>query len=222
MERWQFISTGSVKKLLDFSPLATVLESPDSLPQTATEITIHTLTGVPVSTEPKPKHSSPTSANDVRAKNGQHKYSIMKPVKPATTSENQRNSLSHAIKASPACGGNKTTGDEEEQFPDMGLIDRARREIRGSRSTNTEAEIRWPSRSLDRMNQNKRKRFDEPVAIPSPDRGSYGLVKNDLRENIEEYGVTKEQPGKIRRTSGSREFTSQVAGCLNTVDNTKT
>lgn len=60
--------------------------------------------------------------------------------------------------------------------------------------------------------QKKRKRFDDPVA--GPDRGTHNLGEGeaDLSGNNEEYGVpTREQPSKIRRTSGSREFTSQVA-----------
>lgn len=210
----------SIKSLFGFSPLARVSESPESLPQTPITSTAQTLTGEPAPTEPKNKRSSPTSAKDARAKHRRHHDSIIKPLKPAATSENHRDRLLRAREANRARGTTETTGVEEERFPDIRPTDRAQGEARQVEAEGPKPKpkptIRWPSRSLDRMNQNKRKRLDEPVAIRSPDRGSYGLGETDLGGNKEGYGVGDEQPGKIRRTSGSREFTSQAAGDSNT------
>lgn len=71
--------------------------------------------------------------------------------------------------------------------------------------------ILWPSRSLDRMNNNKRKRWGEPIATPSPKHGSYGRGETNICGSSEE-GETERQPGKIRRTGEAEGFTSQVAG----------
>lgn len=208
---------GSIGRVLGFSPLAPVSESPESLPQTPTTITAQTLIGEPAPREPKKKQSSPTSAKDARAKHRRHNDSVIKPAKPATASKNQRDTLSRVREASPVSGGTETTGVEEEQFSDIKPTDQAQGEARQmvAEEPTPKPTIRWPSRSLDRMNQNKRKRFDEPVAIPSHDKGSYG-GETDICGNNEGDGVTEEQPGKIRRTSGSREFTSRVAGDPNT------
>ena len=71
--------------------------------------------------------------------------------------------------------------------------------------------ILWPSRSLYRMNNNKRKRWGEPVATPSPKDGSYGRGETNICGSSED-GETEGQPGKIRRTGEAERFTSQVAG----------
>ncbi len=209
---------GSIKKLFGFSPLAPVSESPESLAPTPTTSTAQTLTGESAHTEPKNRRLLPTSAKDARAKNRRHNDSFIKPVKPATTSKTQRDRLLRARETNPACCTTETTGVEEEQSPDMIPTERAQGEARQveAEGPTPKQTIRRPSRSLDKMNQNKRKRWGEPVALPSPDRGSNGLGKTDLCGNKEENGLGEEQPGKIRRTSGLREFTSQVAGDPNT------
>ena len=69
-----------------------------------------------------------------------------------------------------------------------------------------------PSRSLDRTSNNKRKRWGEPVATPSPEDGSYGRGETNIRGDSEEEGETEGQPSKIRRTGEAEGFTSQVAG----------
>lgn len=235
--------SGSIKKFLGFSPLATVPESPESVLQISATTTTQKITAVnPVATvpgssksllqtptptatgtqtlaaEPAPaaprytRRSSPTSIRDVRAKQRRHNESIIKPVKPATNSKCQSDRRSRARKASPASGETETTTVEEEHFFDVIPRDRAQREARQVEAVDSTPApiIRWPSRSLDRMNQqNKRKRVDEPVAGPA--RGSHVVGKADFSGTIEEYGATKEHHGKIRRTSGSSEFTSQVA-----------
>lgn len=205
-----FEPIGSIKKLLGFNPLAPVFQSPELVSQTPTSITAQTQTEEPAPRERKNKRSSPTSAKDARAKNRRHNDLVIKPMKPATASKNQRDRLSRAREVSPASGGTKTTGVQEEQVPDIRSTDRVQGEARQVEVEEPASKqiIRWPSRSLDRMNQNKRKRWGEPVAEPSSDGGSYG--------NKEEKGMTEEQPRKILRTRESQEFTSQVAGDPNT------
>ena len=95
-----------------------------------------------------------------------------------------------------------------------GRVEGEARQVEGEEQA-AKPTIRWPSRYLDRMKQNKRKRWGEPAAVPSPDSGSYGLGETDPYRSYEEDGVTG-QPGKIRRRGESREFTSQVAGDPNT------
>ena len=213
----------SIKKFFGFSPLDTVPESPESLLQTPTSTT-QTLTAdsplvtVPVSLElllpmptqtttitqtftaepapagRKPRHSSPTSARDARAKQRRHNDSTIKSVNPGTTSKSQRDRRSRGRKEIPASGETQTATVEEEQFFDVIPRERAQREARQVEAEDSKPAptIRWPSRSLDRMNQemNKRKRV---------------MGEADPSENNDS------QPDKIRRTSGSREFTSQVA-----------
>lgn len=175
-------SAGYIKKRLGFSSLAPVSESPNSCPQTPTPsaVTTQPLTEMTAPTEPKKKGTSPTSVRDARAKSRRKNDSIIKRVKPATASKARKDRPSRAREASPALGGSEETRAEEEKVA-----------------------IRWPSRSLDRMNQNKRKRWDEPVPMPSTESG-YG--------NSDKDSASEEQPGKIRRTGESRGFSSQVAG----------
>ena len=77
--------------------------------------------------------------------------------------------------------------------------------------------IRFPSRTLDRMNKNKRKRWTSPESIPNPKGKSYGLGEAEFYGNAEEDKQEKSdfgmhQPGKVRRTSQSPSFSSQGAG----------
>ena len=75
--------------------------------------------------------------------------------------------------------------------------------------------IRFPSRTLDRMNKNKRKRWTSPESIPNPKGKSYGLGEVEFYGNAEDkqeesdFGV--HQPSKVRRTSQSPSFSSQGA-----------
>ena len=211
----QMSTTTTTQTLTAVNPLATVPGSSESLLQTQTPTTTATQTfaAEPAPASPKStRRSSPSSARDARAKKRRHNESAIKPVKSATTSKSQRDRRSWARKASPACGETETTTVEEEQLFDVIPRDRAQREARqvGAVDSTPAPIIRWPSRSLDRINQqNKRKRVDEAVAGPAS--GGHGLGEADLSGSNEEYGATKEHPSKIRRTSGSSEFTSQVA-----------
>lgn len=74
--------------------------------------------------------------------------------------------------------------------------------------------IRSPSRSLDRMKANKRKWWTSPGTIPNPKRKSYGLGEAEFYGNVEdndEDEISGQKPGKVRRTSQLRNFSSQGA-----------
>lgn len=72
--------------------------------------------------------------------------------------------------------------------------------------------IRFPSRFLDRTLASKRKRWGSPDTAPKPKDKSYGLGEAESYGSSEEDGVTEQQPGKLRRTSKSADFSSQAAG----------
>lgn len=201
-------SARSIKRRLGFNPLPQVSESMESSPQPSSMGTAQLPTGTAAPTVPKKKSTSPTSAKDARAKNRRNNDSAIKPVKPTTTSKNGRQSPSPAREASSESDGTEATGDAEEGFPAI----RSTSRIEGG-TTQAEIEeptskptIRWPSRYLDRMNQNKRKRGGEPVAGPG---------EAEIHGNSED-GEMEQQPGKIRRTRESEEFTSQFSGHSNT------
>ncbi|MCJ1348507.1 hypothetical protein MMC31_006739 [Peltigera leucophlebia] len=76
--------------------------------------------------------------------------------------------------------------------------------------------MRFPSRWLDRMNATKRKRWTSPTpseVIPNPKGKSYGLGEVEFYGNAEEdeHNIAGQQPGKVRRTSHLRHFSSQGA-----------
>ncbi|MCJ1344270.1 hypothetical protein MMC31_002473 [Peltigera leucophlebia] len=204
-------SARSIKKRFGFRPLALDSESPDSFPQTPTPSasTAQTFTEVTAPIEPKKKATSPTSAKDARAKKLRQYGSVLKPVKkPIAGSNSHENESSWAEKDSPASGVTDEAGAEEDQFPATRPTDGIKAETRQAEIGEQTAEptIRWPSRWLDRMNQNKRKRWGEPVAMASTKCGSNGPDETDL------YGDSDQQPGKIRRTRESQGFSSRVAG----------
>lgn len=68
----------------------------------------------------------------------------------------------------------------------------------------------FPSRALDIMNKNKRKSWSEPVAMPSPEGGIYGLGATDVYGNSKEESITEKQPGKIRHTGEPEKIINQV------------
>lgn len=68
--------------------------------------------------------------------------------------------------------------------------------------------IRFPSRYLDRMNNNKRKRWTSPDTIHNPKAASYGLGEAESYGNVEDDKeeddtAGHQQPRKVRRTSQS-------------------
>lgn len=72
--------------------------------------------------------------------------------------------------------------------------------------------IRWPSRSLDRMNANKRKRRGDPHVEPGTESGDRGQGATNIDEGHGEGGITEAQAAKRRRTRESGGLASQVAG----------
>ncbi|MCJ1344013.1 hypothetical protein MMC31_002213 [Peltigera leucophlebia] len=205
-------SARSIKKRFGFSPLALDSESPDSFPQTPTPSasTAQTITEARAPIAPKKKATSPTSAKDARAKKYRQYGSVIKPVKPMAMagSKSHEKKSSPAEIESPASGVPEKAGAEENLFPAARPTDGIEAETRQAEIGEQTAEptIRWPSRWLDRMNQNKRKRWGEPVAMASTKCGSNGPDETEL------YGDSDQQPGKIRRTRESQGFSSQVAG----------
>lgn len=70
--------------------------------------------------------------------------------------------------------------------------------------------IRRPSRSLDRMNANKRKRWGDPHHEPGTEIGDRGQGATNIDEGQEEGGITEEQAAKRRRTREPGGLASQV------------
>lgn len=74
--------------------------------------------------------------------------------------------------------------------------------------------IRFPSRLLDRIKANKRKRWTSPKTIPNLKRKSYELGEAKFYGNVEDNDkdeISGQKPGKIRRTSQLQNFSSQRA-----------
>lgn len=189
-------SARSVTRRFGFSPLTPVSERP--------ELTIQAQAM---------KNSVPTSARAKRAKNRRLNGSVAKSARPINIGAYQRGQKSRAKRAYPASG---STVAEAEHSPTTRRIHRDQEEPRQAQSgeSGITATIRFPSRSLDRM-AIKRKRWGSPDIIPNPKGKSYGLGEVEFYGNSEEfekYGVTEQQPGKLRRTSESGDFSSQVAG----------
>ena len=202
-----FQSARSIKRQLGFNPSA---PSTESSAQTPTTSTAQTLTETTAPTQPKKSSSLPTSARDTRARNRRHNDSAIKPVKPVAGGKSQVDRASRGKEASPPSGEIEAPGAEEDNTPVMDEVEEA---IQGQIDERSAwPTIRWPSRTLDRMNKNKRKLWGESAALSSPESGSYCFSEADLYGDSEEDGVIEKQRGKIRRTRGSQEFTSQVAG----------
>lgn len=192
-------SARSVTRHFGFSPLTPVSEHPELTTQAQAM-----------------KNSLPTSARAKRAKSRRHNDSVAKPATPITIGANQRGEKSRTKNTYPASGSIKATAAEAKHFPTTRRIHRDQEESRQAQSGESEitATIRFPSRSLDRM-AIKRKRWGSPDSIPNPKGKSYGLGEAEFYGNSEELekdGVTEQQPGKLRRTSESVNFSSQVAG----------
>lgn len=200
-------SARSVTRRLGFSPLTTVSEISESILQTPKP------TMVPMQTK---KNSLPTSVRAKRAKHRRHIDSVAKSAKPIHIGPGQRDKQPRAKKATPASGATEATATDAEHSPATRRTHRDQEEARLAQSGESEMTptIRFPSRSLDRM-ATKRKRWGSPDTIPNPKGKSYGLGEAEFYGNFDETekdGVTEQQPGKIRRTSESGDFSSQVAG----------
>lgn len=197
-------SARSITRRLGFSSLAPVPESPEASPQTALTNAplIVTESAAPAApAQPRKKSSAPTSARSRRAKSRRHDESAGK-----SGSTSRRNERPRTKRA---------TGAEDEGFPAMKSTDSENHEEEARQAMLGEpiATIRWPSRSLDRMNANKRKRFGDPLDTPGTETGGHGRGATDIYEGREEGSITEEQPVKRRRTEQSG-LASQVAGSV--------
>lgn len=166
-----------------------------------------------------PNHSDQQlSARATRASSRQHNDSVAEPVKPITIGPNHRGQQACAEKANLTSGSTEATTTEEENPPATRTSNRDQEEARKVQSGESDMtpNIRFPSRYLDRSKlASKRKRWGSPDAIPNPEGKSYGLGEAEFYGNYEdedEDDVTEQQPGKLRRTSESEDFSSQVVG----------
>ena len=196
-------SARSLTRRLVSSPLGSVPESPESSPQTATTSAPQAVTESTAPTQPKKKSSAPSSARDRRAKSRRHDNS-------AGRSEGYRRP--RAKPAEAASGDTEATGVQDKEFapingthPDIGAEEAQQA---GAGEPIGRQNILWPSRSLDRMNANKRKRGGDPIDTPGAEAGSHARGATDRPED---GGNTEEQPGKRRRTGEPGRSTSQVA-----------
>lgn len=212
----------SITRRFGFSPLTPVSERSEPTPQPRTSKTVQTETETParMQTEttpprkPKKKNSVPTSARATRARNRRYNGSIAETGKLITIGPNQRDRKSCAKKASAATRSTEATDTGEENSQAKRPIHRNQDEVQKTRTLEPDMRptIRFPSRFLDRTLARKRKRWGSPDTVPNPEGKSYGLGEANSYESPEEDDVTEQQPGKLRRTSKSEDFSSQAAG----------
>ena len=145
---------GSIKRHWGFSPLASVSVSPQSSPQVSAMSMAQVSTDSTAPAKPKKNGPPASSARDARARNRRHVDSAIKPVNPTTDAKNQRRRASRVKEPSPTSSESEAQS-EEENAP----VINPHAETGAPTAKPT---IRWPSRSLDRMNQNKRKRMSQP------------------------------------------------------------
>lgn len=192
-----------------FSPLSQVSDVPESSLQMSAMGTARVPTETAVLAQPKKKSSPTISVRDARARNRRQNDLAIKPVKTITTGKTRRDKAPRAKRARLESGEAEGLGSGDDNFSATESSNRNKGQLGNGEAGQAESQepeakpaIRWPSRSLDRMNQNKRKRWGEPVAGPIQ-----ADVYGDSADN-----ETDQQPGKIRRTGASEDFTSQVAG----------
>lgn len=194
----------SMARRFGFSPLSPVSERSEPSPQTQT---------VKTAQMPKKKSSGPTSARAIRARNRRHSHSFAETGKSITIGQDQRDQKSLAKKASAASRSPEATVTEDENSPAKRPIHRNQVEAQKTQTPEPDMTptIRFPSRFLDRTLASKRKRWGSPDTAPNGK--SYGLGEPEsYGSSDEEDDVTEQQPGKLRRTSKSADFSSQAAG----------
>lgn len=201
-------SACSITRRLVFSPLASVPESPESSSQAATITAPQAVTESTAPAQPKKKSSAPSSARDRRARSRRHDNSAVNSVNTVTTSTNQGYRRPRAKKAEPASDDTEATGVQDKEFPPMIGTGEEGAQQAGAGEPIMRQNIRWPSRSPDRMNANKRKRDGDRIDTPG-EAGSHGRAATDRPV---EGGITEEQPGKRRRTGEPGGSSGQVAG----------
>ncbi|MCJ1343400.1 hypothetical protein MMC31_001593 [Peltigera leucophlebia] len=157
------------------------------------------------------------SARATRSRLPRHNDSVVERVKPINFGPNHRDQQPRAKQANLASGPTEAIATEEENSPAMRPTHRDKEEARKAQSGESDMTptIRFPSRTLDKSKMaSKRKRWGSPDTIPNPDASSYGLCEAEFDGNskYDEDDVTEQQPGKLRRTSQSEDFSSQVVG----------
>ena len=204
-------SARSFTRRLGFSPLAAVAEIPEASPQMMSTRVPQAVTEPTAPTQPKKKRPAPSSARERRAKRNRQNGSAVK-----SGSTSRRNEQPRAKRANQASSEHDAIEAEDEGFPAMKSThpeyhkEEARKADIGDPTARPT--IRWPSRSLDRMNANKRKRCGDSLDTPGTEAGSHSQGATDSDGGTEEGGITEEQPAKRRRTTEAGGLTGQVAG----------
>ncbi len=204
----------SMARRFGFSPLTPISERSEPTPQTRTVKTAQMQTEKTTPKKPKKKNSVPTSARAIRARDRGHNHSFAETGKSITIGQNQRDQKSLAKKAIAASRSPEATVTEDENSPAKRPIHRNHEEAQKTQTPEPDMTptIRFPSRFLDRTLASKRKRWGSPDTVPNPKGKGYGLGEAESYGSREEDGVTEQQPGKLRRTSKSVDFSSQGAG----------
>lgn len=204
----------SIARRFGFSPLSPISERSEPSPQTQTVKIAQMQTENTISKQSKEKNSVPTSARAIRARNRRHNDSFAETGKSITIGQNQRDQNSLAKKASAASRSPEATVTEDENAPAKRPIHRNQVEAQKTQTPEPDMTpiIRFPSQFLDRTLASKRKRWGSPDPAPNPMDKSYGLDEAESYGSSEEDVVTEQQPGKLRRTSKSADFSSQAAG----------
>lgn len=204
----------SIARRFGFSPLSPVSERSEPTPQTRTVKTSQMQTEKTTPKMPTKKNSVPSSARAVRARNRRQNDSFAETGKSITISQHERNQKSLAKKASAASRSPEAAVTEDEDFLAKRPIHRSQVEAQKTQTPEPKMTpfIRFPSRFLDRTLASKRKRWGSPDTVPDPKDRSYGLGEAESYGSSEEDGVMEQQPGKLRRTSKSADFSSQAGG----------
>ena len=212
----------SMARRFGFSPLTPISERSEPTPQMRTVKTAQTQAETPAQMhtekttpkKPKKKNSVPTSARAIRARDRRHNHSFAETGKSITIGQNRRDQKSLAKKAIAASRSPEPTVTEDENSPAKRPIHRNHEEAQKTQTLEPDMTptIRFPSRFLDRTLASKRKRWGSPDTVPNPKGKGYGLGEAESYGSPEEDGVTEQQPGKLRRTSKSVDFSSQGAG----------
>lgn len=195
-------SARAITRRLGFSPLALISEIPEASAQMASMNAPPTVTISAAPAQPRKKSSAPTSASSRRTKSRRHDESAGK-----SGSTSRRNDRPRAKRAQSA---------EDERFPTLESTDpendgeEARKVLLGVPAET----IRWPSRSLERMNAKKRKCLGDPSDTPGAETGGQVRGATDTHEGCDERSSTEEQPVKRRRTEQSRGLANQVTGSV--------
>lgn len=193
-------SARSITSRLVLSSPVPVSESPEASPQTTPTSAPMIVTEAAAPPRPKKKSLAPTSASSKRAKGQLHDNLAGKSGSKSRKIERQRAKPAVEIEGEGAPAMQSTYPAKSEEEAQQAVI---REPI---------ANIRWPSRSLDRMNANKRKRWGDPIDTPGIDAKGHSRGATDIYVGPEQGSTTEEQPVKRRRTDQFEGLASQAIG----------